>query len=415
MTTRRQLLAGSAAGAVAIPLLANAPRAAAAAAPYTGNTLVTMFMRGGCDGLSVLPPVGESAYYDARPTVAIPESVALPLGGPASRSDFAWHPGAARLSQLYDAGRVAVVPAAGSPDHSRSHFDCQDGIEAGRPENRWSVQGGWLGRFLAGTASGDHPLRAFTAGTGLPPSMRGYGAISAPSLDQLGLISWGPTPAWAMEAIAAGYTPEIAGGALSTWTGVALGALDEIAPVIAGGTSPPSDWPNTSVGRLFFTLARLLEAGLPVQAATLDYGGWDHHDDMGSPTNTNHRTRRSIGQLDAALGAFFDRLDSAGIGDRVTVATMTEFGRRLGENDSGGTDHGYGSQMLVVGGGVLPGVHGTWPGLAPAALDRGDLAVTVDQRTVLAELLTRRLGASNLGEVFPGFDTSPGTFVGVAA
>lgn len=413
MTTRRQFMAGSATGAVALPLLAAAP--GVGAVPYTGNTLVTMFMRGGQDGLSVLPPVGDPAYYAARPTVAIPEAVALPLGGPASRSDFAWHPGAARLSELYDAGRVAVVPAAGSPDHSRSHFDCQDGIEAGRPENRWSVQGGWLGRYLSGSASGDHPLRAFAAGNGLPPSMRGYGAISAPSLDQLGLISWGPTPAWAMEAIAAGYTPALAGGELATWSGVALGALDEIAPVIAGGTSPPAGWPNTSVGRLFFTLARLLESGLPVQAATLDYGGWDHHDDMGSPTDTNARTRRTIGQLDEALGAFFDRLDGAGIGNRVTVVTMTEFGRRPAQNASGGADHGYGSQMLVVGGGVRPGVHGVWPGLSPAALDRGDLAVTVDQRTVLSELLVNRLGATDLGGVFPGFDTSPGTWVGVTA
>ncbi|MCB1012271.1 MAG: DUF1501 domain-containing protein [Microthrixaceae bacterium] len=414
-TTRRRFIAGSAAGAaagvVAMPLVAPG---SAAAAPYNGNTLVSMFLRGGCDGLALFPPVGHPAYYDARPTVAVPEGAALALGGPGAHPDFAWHPAAVRLGGLYNSGRVAVVPSAGSPDHSRSHFDCQDGIDAGVPDNRHSVHDGWLGRFLSSTSSEDHPLRAFSAGTGLAPSMRGYGGIAAPSLDQLGLISWGPDPEWALEMIAAGYTPERAGGDLAMWSGVTLGALDELAPVVAAGTALPDGWPTSSVGRLFYTLARLLEEGLPVQAATLDVGGWDHHDEMGSPTNPNHRTHRQVTMLDEAIGAFMDRMDSAGMGGKVTLVTMTEFGRRVAENDSGGADHGYGSPMIVVGGGAVPGVHGEYPGIAPADLDNGDLAVTVDQRAVLSELLAKRLGASNLAGVFPGFDTGAAGHVGVA-
>jgi len=413
MTTRRNFMVGAAAGATTVPLIA-AP-SLAGATTYNGNTLVVMFMRGGCDGLSLFPPVGEAAYHDARPTVAVSDTAALALAGPGADSNFGWNPGAARLSEFFDAGRVAVVPAAGSPDHSRSHFDCQDGIEAGRPEDRRSVSGGWIGRYLAGTASSDHPLRAFSAGTGIPPSMRGYGAISAPSIDRLGLLSWGPEPAWAREAIAAGYSAERAGGDLAMWAGVTLGALDEIEPLLAGEVSPPDGWPGSSVARLLFTIARLLEAGLPVQMATVDLGGWDHHDNIGSATDPNSRTRGHINVLDSALGAFFDRLDAAGLGSRVTVATMTEFGRRVGENDSGGADHGYGGPMVVVGGGVSPGVKGPWPTVAEDALDRGDLAVTVDQRTVMSELLASRLGSGDLSGVFPGFNTSPGTFVGVAA
>lgn len=414
-TTRRRFIAGSAAGAagaVAMPLVAPGT---AGAAPYNGNTVVSMFLRGGCDGLALFPPVGHAAYHDARPTVGVPQSAALALGGPGAHPDFGWHPAATRLSALFDAGRVAVVPAAGSPDHSRSHFDCQDGIDSGAPHNRLSVHDGWLGRFLASTSSDDHALRAFCAGSGVAPSMRGYGAIAASSLDQLGLISWGPDPDWALQMVAAGYTPERAGSDLAMWSGVTIGALDELAPVFAGGSALPDGWPSTSAGRLFFTLARVLEEGLPVQAATLDVGGWDHHDEMGSPTNPNHRTHRQVTMLDEAIGAFVGRMDSVGLGNKVTLVAMTEFGRRVAENASGGADHGFGGPMLVVGGGAAPGVHGTYPGVAPADLDNGDLAVTVDQRTVLAEVLARRLGASDTSTVFPGFDTSPGSWVGVAS
>ncbi len=414
-TTRRRFVVGGAlgaAGAVAIPLVAPG-LAGADPVPRSRNVLVSMFFRGGCDGLSLFPPVGHSGYYDARPTVAVPQNAALALGGPGANGDFAWHPGMPRISALYDSGRVAVVPSAGTPDHSRSHFDCQDGIDAGRPENRLSVSGGWLGRYLASTAHDDHPLRAFTAGTGLAPAMRGYGGIAASSIDQLGLIPWGPDPDWALEMIAAGYTPERAGGDLAMWSGVAIGALDDLSTVVDGGSQPPDGWPTSSAGRLFFTLARVLEEGLPVQAAALDVGGWDQHDDMGSATDPNSRTRRQMAMLDDAIGAFMDRIDGAGLTDRVTLVTMTEFGRRVAQNDSGGTDHGYGAPMLVVGAGASPGVHGEYPGLEAGDLDGGDLAVTVDQRTVLAELLTRRLGASDLGGVFPGFDSSQGTFLGV--
>ena len=408
-------MAGSltaAAGAVALP--AFSPDVAAAA-PYNGNTLVSMFLRGGCDGLSLFPPVGHPAYFDARPGVAVPAEAALPLSGPGADGDFGWHPGAANLSALFDAGRVAVVPAAGSPDHSRSHFDCQDGIDKGVPDNRLSRHDGWIGRFLASTSSGDHPLRAFSAGSGLAPAMRGYPGISASSVDQLGLSTWGEDPEWVMDMLASGYTADAAGADLAGWAGTTLGALGELAPLVAAGGDLPDGWPTSSTGRLFFTLARLLEEGFPVQAATLDVGGWDHHDQMGDATDVNGRTRRQIAMLDEAVGAFMARMDAAGLGERVTLVAMTEFGRRVAENSSGGADHGHAAPMLVVGGGVVPGVHGGYPGVSPDDLDRGDLAVTVDQRTVLSELLAKRLGAGDLAAVFPGFDTAPAGFLGVAS
>lgn len=411
-TTRRGFIAGAAGGVAAGVAMQLAMPGVAGAAPYSGNTLVSVFLRGGCDGLSLVPPVGHPAYFDARPTVAVPQDAALPLAGVGAHPDLGWHPGAVNLSALYDAGRVALMPAAGSPDHSRSHFDCQDGIDKGVPENRLSRYDGWLGRFLSGTSSQDHPLRAFSAGSGLAPSLRGYSAIAASSVANLGLVTWGADTDWVTRMLVAGYTPQNAGADLAHWSGVAFAALDELAPVLAGDNALPAGWPTSSAGRLFFLLARLLEEGLPVQAAALDVGGWDHHDDMGAATNTNARTRRQVAVLDDAIGAFMARTDSAGLANRVTLVAMTEFGRRISQNDSGGTDHGYGGPMMVIGAGAVPGVHGGYPGVAPADLDGGDLAVTVDHRTVLAELLTRRFGAGDLSGVFPGFDTSPATFLG---
>lgn len=411
-TTRRGFMAGTAAGVAGGVAMQLATPGTAGAASYNGNTLVSIFLRGGCDGLSLLPPVGHGAYFDARPTVAVPQQAALPLAGPGAYPGLGWHPGAAKLSALYNAGRVALVPAAGSPDHSRSHFDCQDGIDKGVPENRLSRYDGWLGRFLSGTSAQDHALRAFSAGSGPAPSLRGYPAIAASSIDHLGLVTWGADVDWVTRMLVAGYTPANAGEDLAHWAGVSFEALDGLAPVLAGDNELPKGWPGTSEGRLFFVLARLLEEGMPVQAATMDVGGWDHHDDMGSATDPWARTRLQVAVLDDAIGAFMARMDTAGLGNKVTLVAMTEFGRRVAQNGSGGTDHGFGGPMLVIGAGAVPGVHGGYPGVAPADLVDGDLAVTVDHRTVLAELLARRFGASDLSAVFPGFDASPATFLG---
>jgi uncharacterized protein (DUF1501 family) len=148
----------------------------------------------------------------------------------------------------------------------------------------------------------------------------------------------------------------------------------------------------------------LVRADVGLRYATMELGGWDMHENIG--TVDGGRMLTQLTELSTALGAFATELGSDL--DRVTVATISEFGRRVAQNGSGGLDHGHGTAMLLLGGGVRGGrVYGQWPGLAPSKLDSGDLAVTTDYRDVLGEILTERCGAGSLSTVFPGLTPRP--------
>jgi uncharacterized protein (DUF1501 family) len=384
---------------------------AGAAAPLMNRTVVVLFLRGGADGMSIVAPIGDPRYAALRPTIGVTPAVARPLGGPAPSTFFALHPSAVRLSQLYDAGRVAIVPSAGSPDPNRSHFEAQAIMESGILDQR-AFATGWGGRWLGATAAAsDSALRSVAIGSGVPASLRGHTTVSANSVADLSLFDWGP-PLNQVRAnttdlyLRSGVHPMLAG-----WAQPTLRTLDDLAGL--GSTALPSGWPDTSAGRALWPLARLIEAGFPLELGHADVGGWDTHDEMGTAGDANGRMSRLVGQLDAAIGAFFDRVGPAA--DRTTLVVMTEFGRRAYENASRGTDHGRAWPMLVIGGGVRPGVYGSWPGLADAQLDGGDLRVTSDYRQVLAEVLSRRLGATSghLASVFPRYTTSPSTWLNI--
>ena len=161
--------------------------------------------------------------------------------------------------------------------------------------------------------------------------------------------------------------------------------------------------PTTGLGDALKDVARLIKAGVGLQVAAVDYGDWDMHVDQGAfdaGWMHDHLT-----ELSDALAAFGTDL-GAGLAD-VTLVTLTEFGRRVEENGSGGTDHGFGQAVLMMGGGVKGGqVHGSWPGLAPDDLIDGDLNATTDYRLVLAEILEKRCGASSVSGIFPGIGPS---------
>jgi len=179
------------------------------------------------------------------------------------------------------------------------------------------------------------------------------------------------------------------------------------------GTARPDSWPDTPAANALWPVARLLQAGIPTQLACVDIGDWDTHENMGTPAvATTYGMHLRLARLDAALGLFFDTLGPAA--ETTTVVVVTEFGRRLAQNGSGGTDHGRSFPILTLGAGVRPGTSGTWPGLSD--LDRGDVRVTCDYRHVLAELASRRLGVSgtHLGAAFPGLPTGPGQWLNVS-
>jgi len=408
--SRRGFLATSAVIAGSAAVLSGNRAVAGAYVRPQGRRLVVLYLRGGADGMSLVAPLGDPNYAALRPTTAISSNTALPLLGSMPDTRFAFHPRATRLSSLYNAGKVAIIPAAGLPERTRSHFDAQANMESALFGSVGQTTG-WAGRWLSGTAAvADSPLRAVTIGDGTPASFRGGHPMSATSLASLAILPWGPSldqvSPNAMESFNRPGTHPLLNSAIDPTleTLTSLSALGE--------TVPPAGWPDSRAGDSLWPIARLIELGLPLEFAHAEGGHWDTHEGMGAADAPKGDMATKVAGLDAAIGAFFDRIGPEA--DHTTMVVMTEFGRRASENSSGGTDHGTAMTMLVIGGGVQTGVKGAWPGLAAADLEDGDLRTTVDYRQVLAEILSRRLGADStlLAATLPGLRTRPTDWVG---
>lgn len=415
--SRRSFLgrsAGVAAGVLAglaAPSLTT--RVAFAATPsFAGDVLVVVSLRGGFDGLSAIVPLGDPAYRAARPSIGVPESQALPTG---SRF-WGLHPALAPLKPWWDAGTFGAVHAVGSPDHSRSHFAATAEMERAAPGS--SLRTGWVDRALGLRPASGVFQGAQVGGSLVPQSMAGpFAELGLPSLDRLTVNgAWGDTPeelaadeqrwATALTALHAGIP------ALSQAATSALGAVTTTRALKQSGYSPANGatYPHTVTGGAYedsalsaalLDTARLIRADVGVQLVCIDYGDWDMHAGLGAVGRGQFHTKLS--EWSACMAAFLTDLGAQGLAN-VTVLTMSEFGRRVEENGDLGTDHGHGNAVLALGGGVVGGtVHGTWPGLAPASLDDGDLRGTTDYRDVLAEALTRRClqPATDLPGVFP--------------
>jgi uncharacterized protein (DUF1501 family) len=397
---------GVVAGAtMAGPLLS--VRASYAAAPsYDGAVLVVLSLHGGFDGLSAIAPVGDPDYAAARPTIAVPVSRALATGD----RRFGLHPALAPLKSLWDAGTMAAVHAVGTPDLSRSHFQATEELERAAPGT--SLRTGWLDRVLGATGSGS-PFQAVQLGdTASSPLLAGpEPVLAASSLKDFALdgSSWlGPRFANTLSLLHQNVSSPAVAPAQIT-----LAALDATAALVKNDKTPLNGavYPTGTLGDAMADVARLVRGATGLRAVSVDFGDWDMHSGLGTAGDGLMATH--LGELAQALAAFAKDLGS--LFDKVTVVTLSEFGRRVRENGSGGVDHGHGNALLVLGGGLRGGkVHGNWPGLAPAALDDGDLAGTTDYRDVLVELLVKRqhLSASAAAAVFPGLTPTPvGVFV----
>ncbi|MBU6330167.1 MAG: DUF1501 domain-containing protein [Acidobacteria bacterium] len=367
----------------------------------TNNILVVLYLRGGFDGLSALVPISDSAYYAARPTVAVPAASALPIN-----ADWGLHPAFTQIKALHTAGRAAFVPAVGAPFVDRSHFNAQALTEIGIG-SATSFSSGWLARYLTATAgTNESALRAFGAGACTPDSLAGSFAPSASGLASLGLQTG--TGANSNNEDAVSLTRMLnrmyRSSSNSLLKAQALSAIDALNTVGSTLTTavPPRNL-STGLGADLFPIAKLINSGFPLEVATADLANFDFHAAMGSATNTKGAQYALFAQLDAAIGAFFAYLGTNA--SRVTLVTMSEFGRRVAENSSGGTDHGHATTMMVFGGGVSAGVKGSWPGLTER-ID-GDVIIANDYRTVLAEIIGKRMRSVSLSTVFPGF-TYPG-------
>ncbi|MGB8646880.1 MAG: DUF1501 domain-containing protein [Anaerolineae bacterium] len=366
-----------------------------------GDVLVAIFMRGGADGLNILVPHGDPDYYRARSTIAIVQPRAAQ---PDSTIDldgmFGLHPALRPFKELYDQKVLASVHAVGSPDPTHSHFDAMDYLERGTPGEK-AMATGWIGRHLQVKASDNKsPFRAVGLGAIVQQSLRGpIPAIALQSIADFHLRGDNAEIARIQQTIAALYE---GGDFLQVEGQQTLGAMQALAKVAQGKYTPANGarYPQGYFGQALQTLAQLLKGEIGVEVAAVDIGGWDTHQQEGGETG---QMARLLGDLADGLSAFYTDLQDRM--KQITVVTMSEFGRRVEENSSHGTDHGHGNVMFVLGGGVNGGkVYGDWPGLAQAKLyGPGDLAVTTDFRDVLGEIVYKRLGNSNLGAVFPNY------------
>ena len=375
--------------------------------PRRPKVLVAVFQRGAVDGLSMIAPHGEAAYYAARPSIAIRPPAA---GTPETALDldgfFALHPALEPLKPLWDARQLAIVHACGSPHPTRSHFDAQDYMETGTPGVK-TTRDGWLARGLvARAATAASPFRAAALGPQLPRALRGEaGALAMPTLRDFDMhVDARRT----FEALySSGGRDVIHGTGRETFAAVRmLKAADPERFEPAHGAR----YPRTDFGEKLRQVAQLIKADVGLEVACVDIEGWDTHAGQG-----NARGQLANRLADFARGLRALTLD---LGDRmedVVILSMSEFGRTVRENGNLGTDHGRATAMLVLGGPVRGGrVYGRWPGLAPEQLFEGrDLEVTTDFRQLFTEVAWHHLGVPNQANVFPSFAPSPETLPGV--
>ena len=379
-------------------------RAAGAEQGGRGKALVVIFQRGGMDGLNVVIPFKDQAYYALRPSIAVKE----PAAGEERAIDldgyFALHPALASLKTIYDNGKLAIVHAAGSPDNSRSHFDAQDYMEIGTPGIK-STPDGWLNRYLSEKQASVSPFRGVAVSPQTPRMLAGAApTLSMSSIEEFRLrnVAMAPT----LEKLYANSTdPLFRQGGKSLFD--AMARLRAIESKIPPSTA---SYPAGRFGVGLKQIARLIKADVGLEIAFNEIEGWDTHVAEGGATGQLANRLKELGD---GLAAFYQDL-----GDRVediVLVTMSEFGRTARENGNRGTDHGHANVMFVLGGRVRGGkVYGRWPGLAPEVLYEGrDLDLTTDYRTVCSEVFVRHLGQREVGRIFPGF--RPAASVGLVA
>ncbi|MCW2600260.1 MAG: hypothetical protein JWM02_2089 [Frankiales bacterium] len=391
--TRRRLLAGAAtlAGLGALELAS--PRLAFASGEQRSDLLVVVSLRGGADGLSLVPPLSDPGYLTARPDIGVRPGQALQLDGV-----FGLHPGLRPLLPFWTDRRLAIVHAVGDSDGTRSHFEAMDAMERG-VNAATAVSSGWVDRHLTarGLRVGDFP--ALAIGNRPPGSLQGPAPdLSVNSVRDVRVRVADKRRVPTEKALAemyAGVAGPHADAARST-----LDALRRFAPLRDHPYLPRVgvNYPTDSFGVGLRQIAQVARAGVGLQVATLDLGGWDTHEGMGDAAGG--AMTQLVSRLGAGLAAF--ARDLGPLLATTTIVTMSEFGRRVWQNGSGGVDHGHGSAMLVLGGGIRGGkVYGRWSGLDASHLENGDLRVTTDYRDVLGELVQRRLGGGSLTTVFP--------------
>jgi uncharacterized protein (DUF1501 family) len=364
----------------------------AQAAGTADPVLVTVYLNGGVDSLSLLAPIGDPDYRRLRPRLALPDS-GLRFG---EDDRLRWHPAARSLETLHREGKLTVMPAVGYTDADQSHFTSRHFWEVGATDP--GMRTGWLGRWLDRVGAPDNPLQGLSLDGELAPALATARAPVAAvrGADEYGFWSpnvWGDVEERMIEAIGAlGAVPH-ADPALAQAAGVSAQAerlYRQLAPFRTDdGFSSPVEYPKhrSDFPERLAGLAAMLALGLPIRAAALTaYGMYDTHSDQAD------RLAAGLQLTSDSLLAFQRDLEARGLADRVVTLVWSEFGRRAEENGSRGTDHGAAGAGFLLGTRVRGRQLGEFPGLRRGLDDDGNLRATVDYRSVYASLLEEWLG-----------------------
>ena len=409
MLNRSLVLSALATAQVALPSWM--PRLAFSKKGPRGDVLVCIFLRGAADGLNIIVPHAEKPYYTARPVLNVPRPDDKTVSANHRAIDldgfFGLNPIMSPLAPVFKAGGMVAVHATGSPDPTRSHFDAMDFMERGTPGDH-KLTTGWIGRHLSSLDTGnDTPLRAIGWGNTLQQSLRGsINASAIKSIVDYHLAGRQEAAEKYLASLNALYAADAA--ELKDFSNQTNAVLELVSKVNVAAYAPANgakyDDDNDFDLALMQTAA-LIKADVGLEVSAIDLGGWDTHH-FQAPDLEQRLTFLSNG-----LANFH-----ADMGDQmknITVVVMSEFGRRVQENASQGTDHGHGNMMLVMSPNLInKPVYTNWPGLQPEQLADGDLAVTTDYRDILTEIVVNRLNNPSVADVFPDFKPTPRGVVG---
>ena len=380
-----------------------------------GNILVVLQLAGGNDGLNTVIPVGDDDYRRARPTLGLRDEQILRLG---QKEKAGFHPALAGLAKAYEEGSLAVIQGVGYPNPNRSHFRSTEIWATATDENK-SSSTGWIGRYFDNACAGCDAAAGITLGSQTPQSFSAQtpkGVLyEAGGSKRRRLGADGELEADGSMTMATDGNPEEgpAGGSIGDIAGPSgkINALDflertemdvqvtqkEIAAAAKRGKNGVP-YPGSWLGNQFALISRLIAGGMKTRVYYVSQGGYDTHTGQ---ANAHDRLLREMGD---AVSAFLADLKAQGNLGRVTLMTFSEFGRRVRENASGGTDHGAAAPLFLAGGGIQAGLLGKMPSLAARDLDDGDVKFNVDFRSVYATVLEKHLGVKSdpiLGRTFP--------------
>ncbi|WP_343587126.1 DUF1501 domain-containing protein [Herbaspirillum sp.] len=389
-----------AAAATPAKLAYGSPRPRAHADGDGAPRMVVVFLRGAVDGLNVVVPHGEPEYYRARPTIAV-----APPGQANGAIDltgyFGLHPALQPLMPYWESGQLAFVHASGSPDASRSHFEAQDYMETGTP-GQHNTHDGWMNRLMGYLPPSESPLQALSVGDATPRILSGRNVVAnlqtGRAAARPGLIDQ-PRMIQAFTPLYGGDDPI----AKAYRDGIAarrelMAEINSDEQQMANNGAPLPNGLSLDTARL----GRLMRKDPRIRLSFLAVGGWDTHTNQG---NGAGQLAGRLGPLATGLATLARELGPV-FNDTVIVA-VSEFGRTFRENGNGGTDHGHGNAMWLLGGNLRGGrIYGQWPGLNQAALNEGrDLAITTDFRAVLSSVTERhmRIRDQELEKIFPQY------------